>query len=105
MAEVNVESPAIGRRGRAGMTVLCVRRRRFGRILDKHLALPDDLAGLTIDCNGLQRVSLTLLDRSGEVYAALPDDRRRPATAGDRRLPGDVLVRAPFSRNWRADVM
>ena len=44
---------------------------------------------------------LALADDGGQEDAVAPDDRRRPAEAGDRRLPDDVLRRAPRDRQPR----
>ena len=42
---------------------------------------------------------LVVLDAGGDEDAVAPDDRRRMADAGDRRLPADVLLRTPCVGN------
>src|SRR5207244_1109340 len=76
--------------------------------LVKNLRLPNDLAGASVDAQGLERLVLDpwlLRHGTGQEDLAVEQDRRRPALAGDRRFPGDVLGSAPFGRQVLAGVV
>src|SRR5262249_47913204 len=113
VAEDGVDPLAINRRCLGGVRGFQVNR--TGRLSLVDLLLPEHLAALEVetadqpamlagrglpleivDVEALLRVAEFLLaDHRGDKDAILPDNRRRPAAAGDVRLPDDVLLRAP----------
>src|SRR5438105_15139044 len=106
MTKVNIQPFAVGRWCRTGVTVLVVNPWCLSLDLQEHFLVPLNLSAICTDANRSQgMVTIRLRHRRRQVDHSFPNDRRRPAFAGDRRLPGDVLVGAPFGRELGTGVM
>ena len=93
-SEMDIHAAGLDRGRRRGITVDHADVFRLGRV--KNFDLSHDFSALAIHTD---REHLGAVRRSGrEPDLVLPDDRRGPAEAGERRLPGDVLRFAPRQR-------
>ena len=94
-AEMNVDPTVLDHWGRRGVTV--VGMNRSGLVEMKHLDVVERFARIAGQRNRPQRVAL--VDGAGEPDLIADHGRRRPAQAGNRNLPGDVLGFAPSERH------
>ena len=95
-AEVHVDPIAFDDRRRRGVGILRVEQVAAGEA--EHLDVDDLTAAGRVEGERTQRGRVAVDDRRGEPDPAVGDDRRRPAGAGHRRLPADVLRFTPFER-------
>src|SRR5438034_11717638 len=100
MAEVNVQALPIRDRRRTGMAILGVDAGSVLTVLMKDLDVPLNLTRRDVQAESAQRFILVATvrhrDAGRQVDPPLLHDRRRPAVAADRLLPGDVLRRVPL---------
>src|SRR5262249_39618050 len=88
VAEMDEELLILDHRSGAGVAVLAVDVRGGGRLAEDG-GVPEELAGLAVQAQGVERQLLVPGgDGRGEIDLAAGDDRRRPARAGDGLLPG-----------------
>ena len=96
-AEVHVDAIAVDDRRRRGVAVLRVRERRSSAAGRLRRRAPAGRSS-SVERQQAQRGLALHRRRRGQPHAPAGDDRRRPAAAGHRDLPRDVLRFAPLDR-------
>jgi hypothetical protein len=101
-AEMDVQPPAGDDRRGAGVAVLAVDVRPHCAVLAEDFALPEDLARLGVQAQGLEGLvgggAVSHGHGSGQVDAPLGHHGRGPTGPRDRLLPGNVFGLAPMGR-------